>query len=591
MLDLKFVGGTIVDGTGRPGYRGDVGIKSGRIAATGAVTEDAAEIIDIAGRVISPGFIDAHTHYDAQVFWDPRLSPSCFHGVTTVIGGFCGFSIAPITAEAAAYIRPMLARVEGMALDTLENAVPWTWQSFGDFLGLIEGRIGINAGFFAGHSAIRRVVMGARAVGGKATADEVAAMQALLARSLAEGALGFSTSINNTHNDGDGNPVPSRWADYSEIVALARVVRDHEGTGLELLPDLNFGPGIRELMAEVSIAGNRPVNWNVLAISGLPNSAARAREQLAISDYARARGGEVIALTFADTPMVYNNFRSGLNFDAMPGIWPEIFKWPVEERLRRFREPEFRRAMAHDAANPPPGVRRSAFSEFEKFRFVSVEAERNKGCVGRSAGEIAAEQGRTPLDVILDVAIGDGLETIFVSDHGGQDKATFELRGRIWADDRTLIGASDAGAHLDQIDSFAFSTTLLQKGVRQHGVIGLEQAVHQITQRPAKYFGLIGRGVIAPGCHADIVVFDPGTIGRGPTYRRHDLPGSRGFRLYAEAEGIDLVLVNGVLVVRGNEHTGQLPGAVLRSGKDTKTVPLDVLRDSSAVPAFAEIPT
>jgi N-acyl-D-aspartate/D-glutamate deacylase len=578
MLDLKIVGGTVVDGTGAPGIRGDVGIRDGRVVAVGEVTEEARETIDATGRVVSPGFIDVHTHYDAQVFWDPALSPSCFHGVTTVVGGFCGFSIAPLTPASADYIKPMLARVEGMPLAALEQGVPWNWESFGDYLTLLDGRIGLNAGFFAGHSAIRRIVMGERAVGEKATPEELAAMQALLGRSLAQGALGFSTSINATHNDGDGNPVPSRWADHSEILALAGVVKDHEGTGLELLPDLNFGPGIRELMAGVSLAANRPVNWNVLAVVD-SSGEARANELLGISDFAREQGGEVIALTFADNPNIYLTLRVGMNFDALPGVWREIFKWPVEERIRRFREPQFRERMAQDAASLEPGGAGWLFAQFGEYIFASIEHEANKRYIGRKAGDIAAEEGKTGLDVLLDIAIEDHLDTVLTMDHGGRDRATHELRGRLWTDDRTLIGASDAGAHLDQIDAFAFSTALLGKGVREQQVIGLEQAVHQMTQRPARYFGLVDRGVLAPGYHADIAVFDPATVARGPTYKRYDVPGGEHYRLYADAEGIDHVFVNGVRVVSGGEHTGQLPGTVLRSGRDTQTVPMDVLQD------------
>ena len=578
MLDMKIVGGAIVDGTGRARYKGDIGIRDGRIVAVGLVEEDAQETVDATDRVVAPGFIDAHTHYDAQVFWDPKLSPSCFHGVTSVVGGFCGFSIAPLTPEAAVYLKPMLARVEGMPVDTLEQAVPWNWRSFGEYLASIDGKIGINAGFFAGHSAIRRVVMGQRAVGEKASATEVEVMKALLGQSLAEGALGFSTSMNATHNDGDGNAVPSRWADPSEILALARVVRDHEGTGLELLPNLAFGPGMKELMADFSIAGNRPVNWNVLAISGRPESDARATALLEISTYARERGGEVIALTFADTPKVFVNFNSGMNFDALPGIWPEIFRWPLAERIERLKDPELRRTMAADAATRTPEQSGGAFAQFGDYQIVSTDSERNKPYLGRTMAEIAVEQSREPLDVLLDIAIEDGLNTVLTIDFGGQDSSTFALRGRIWADDRTLIGASDAGAHLDQIDSFAFSTTLLQKGVRQHGVISLEEAVHQITQRPANYFGLIDRGTLAPGQHADIVIFDPDTVGRGPSYNRYDVPGGDNFRIYADAEGIDRVIVNGVTIVRDGEHSGALPGTVLRSGRDTRTVAIDALR-------------
>jgi N-acyl-D-aspartate/D-glutamate deacylase len=578
MLDSKIVGGEIVDGTGRAAFRGDVGIRDGRIVAIGQVDEPAQRTIDAAGKVVAPGFIDAHTHYDAQAFWDPTLSPSCYHGVTTIVGGFCGFSIAPVTRESAAYIKPMLARVEGMPLQTLEAAVPWDWSTFGEFLGKLDGRIGLNAGFFVGHSAIRRIVMGQRAVGETATPDDLAQMKALLDMSLSEGALGFSTTVSPSHNDGDGNPVPSRWADHSEIIALAGVVRAHEGAGLELLPDLEFGPGMAELLTEASRAAERPVNWNVLAVTSRPDAAAEAARKLAVTDYARERGGEVVALTIPGAPGVFMNLYTGVVFDALPGIWRELFKIPVAERIERFRDAAVRRTMAEDAARFPTTSVNAPVARFAEFRVVSTKSEQNKPYEGRLVGEIAAADGRAPLDAMLAIAVEDGLKTIFSPNYGGHERSCFELRGALWADDRTLIGGSDAGAHLDQIDTFAFSTELLQNGVRTHRVIGLEQAVHAITQRPARYFGLVDRGVIAERAHADVVVFDPATVGRGPTYMRYDLPGGRDFRLYADAIGISNVLVNGVEIVRDGEHTGALPGAVLRSGRDTRTPRLDALR-------------
>lgn len=581
MLDLKITGGTIIDGSGGARYRGDIGIKDGRIAAIGKVTEQAQRTQEIAGRVIAPGFIDVHTHYDAQVFWDPKLSPSCFHGVTTVVGGFCGFSIAPMTPEAAGYIKPMLARVEGMPLETLEKAVPWNWSSFGEYLDCIEGRIGLNAGFFVGHSPIRRIVMGARAVGEKATPRDMAAMKDLLGKSLSEGAMGFSSTISTTHNDGDGNPVPSRWASHQEIIELAAVVRDYPGTGLELLPDLDFGPGVRELLTDVSIAGNRPVNWNVLAINGRTDAAEYAARLLAVSNFARERGGEVIALTMPTTPDVYINFYTGFVFDALPGIWREVFKWPVAERMQRFRDRAVRKQMAADAVDMPPGAVMEFIAKLPNYTVVSVTAEKNKAYAGRKVSEIAAEKGCEPIDVMLDIALEDGLKTTFAPDIGGHDRRAYELRGKLWHDDRTLIGASDAGAHLDMIDSFAFSTALLQKGVREFGVITLEEAVHRITERAARYFGLVDRGRIALGNHADLVVFDAETVGRGPSYYRYDVPGNE-FRIYADARGIDHVFVNGVQIVRHGEHTGALPGKVLRSGRDTHTVALEAMREPAA---------
>ena len=577
MLDLKITGGTIVDGSGEPGFIGDIGIRDGRIIAMGAVPEDACETVDATGKIVSPGFIDVHTHYDAQVFWDPALSPSCFHGVTTVLGGFCGFSIAPMTSDALVYLAPMLARVEGMPLETLQMAVPWNWSSFGEYLDRIEGKVGLNAGFFAGHSAIRRVVMGERAVGEKATAEELSAMEELLGKSLSEGALGFSSTISATHNDGDGNPVPSRWADNSELIALARVVRDHPGTGLEFLPGVDFEPGIPELITELSLASQRPVNWNALAVSGTANAAEKAESQLAISDFARARGGEVIALTIPCTPDVFMTFKQGFVFDSLPGVWREIFKWPVAKRMERFLDPGLRRQMAEDAASVPDDAIMVFVARLAKFRVVSVLNEASKACEGRTVGEIAEAEGREPIDVMLDLALADDLMTVFAPLLSGHDHETYVLRGKIWQDDRALIGASDAGAHLDMIDTFSFSTTVLQEGVRNHGVVSLEDAVRLMTERPARYAGLIDRGQLRPGYHADIVIFDRDTVGRGPTYNRFDVPGDQ-FRVYADAEGVHHVFVNGVQIVRDGEHTGSLPGTVLRSGRDTRTVAMDAMR-------------
>lgn len=577
MLDLKITGGTIVDGSGKPGFIGDLGVRDGRIVAVGDVAEEARETVDASGKIVSPGFIDIHTHYDAQVFWDPALSPSCFHGVTTVLGGFCGFSIAPMTDDALGYLGPMLARVEGMPLETLQMAVPWNWNSFGEYLDRIEGKVGLNAGFFAGHSAIRRVVMGERAVGEKATAEELAAMEGLLGKSLAEGALGFSSTISATHNDGDGNPVPSRWASNEELIALARVVRDYPGTGIEFLPGVDFEPGIPELVTELSLASQRPVNWNALAVSSAKDAAERAERQLSMSDFARERGGEILALTIPCTPDIFLTFKQGFVLDSLPGKWREVFKWPAAERMERFCDPELRRQMAADAASVPEDAVMTFVARLANFRVVSVTNEANKVYEGQSVGEIAKAEGREPIDVMLDLALADDLMTVFSPYLGGQDHESYVLRGKLWRDDRTLIGASDAGAHLDMIDTFAFSTTVLQEGVRNHGVVSLEEAVHLISERPARYAGLIDRGTLSVGNHADIVVFDSETVGKGPTYNRFDVPGDQ-FRVYADAEGVHHVFVNGVQVVRDGAHTGSLPGTVLRSGRDTRTVAMDAMR-------------
>jgi N-acyl-D-aspartate/D-glutamate deacylase len=265
----------------------------------------------------------------------------------------------------------------------------------------------------------------------------------------------------------------------------------------------------------------------------------------------------------------------------LPGIWRQIFQVPVPERIKQLRDAGVRRQLAADAAAIDPTSQTVIITKFGNYTVVAVKSDKNKHYVGRKTARIAAEQGRDPLEVMLDIALDDGLLTTFAPDLGGHDQAAYEIRGRLWHDDRTLIGASDAGAHLDMIDTFAFSTTVLQKGVREHKVITLEEAVRQITSIPAKFLGLIDRGLLAPGYHADVVIFDRDTVARGPTYFRNDVPGDES-RIYADAIGVDHVFVNGIQIIRDGKHTGVLPGTVLHSGRDTTTVPLDVMRTESA---------
>jgi N-acyl-D-aspartate/D-glutamate deacylase len=563
MLDLVIQNARILDGTGAPERSGAIGIEGGRIRAIGKVDDRARETLDAAGCVVSPGFVDVHTHYDAQVFWDPAVSPSCFHGVTTIWGGHCGFSIAPLSPEAAPYLLTMLARVEGMPVNSLEAGVPWDWRSFGDYLGKLDGRLGVNAGFMAGHSAIRRVVMGARAVGHAATAEELDRMKRLLAQSLAEGALGFSSTVSPTHNDADGNPVPSRHATREELVALARVCRDYEGTSLEFLPAVGrFSDDIKELMSDLSTAAARPLNWNAIN-AGDPETVAN---QLSASDLARRNGGDVRALTIPQPITLRLNLFAGFVFDALNG-WDGLFRMSVAERMRVLADPAARRRLDDSARSAGP---LRGLANWAALTVHAVADPKHKRFEGRTVGEIAAEQGKAPIDAMLDLAIAEGLRTSFMPPVIGGDSALWQARGRLWADDRTVIGASDAGAHLDMIDTFAFSTQVLGNGVREHHVISLEDAVHQLTQVPAELMGLRERGVLREGWHADLVVFDPATVASGPVHMRPDLPCNEP-RIYADAHGVHHVFVNGVAIVRDGRHTGALPGIALRSGRDTYT--------------------
>jgi N-acyl-D-aspartate/D-glutamate deacylase len=568
MLDVVIRRGEVVDGSGAPARRADVAIQDGRIAAIGEVQGDAHRVIDARGMVVCPGFVDVHTHYDAQVFWDGTLSPSSYHGVTTVIGGNCGFSIAPLAPDAGDYLMRMLARVEGMPLESLQAGVPWDWQSFGEYLDKLEGRLAVNAGFMVGHSALRRVVMKERAVGHAASDADLSAMVALLRRSLAEGGLGFSSTISPTHNDGEGQPVPSRHAKREELVALARAVRDFPGTTLEFLPGVGiFTDEQKALMADLSLAANRPLNWNVLAPSAGNEEMVAA--QLSATDYARSRGAEVVALTVPQAMTVRINLLSGFVFDALPG-WAELFRLPVAERIRKLGDPVYRKQLDENAKSERAGLLRG-LARWEIFRVVEAFTPETKRWEGRTISELAQESGQEPFDAMCALAVADGLRTQFMPPTGGDKIEDWQARARTWLDDRTVIGASDAGAHLDMIDTFAVPTQVLGNGVRKHGVIALEEAVRQLSDVPARLYGVRERGRLVPGWHADVVVFDPKSIACGPTYTRFDLPAGAG-RLYADSEGIEHVFVNGVEIVSGGSHTGEWPGRVLRSGRDTDTV-------------------
>ena len=567
MLDVNIRGGEVVDGTGGPRRRADVGVRDGRVVAIGDVDEEAARTIDAGGRVVTPGFIDIHTHYDAQILWDPATTPSPFHGVTSVVGGNCGFTIAPVEPSETDYLTKMLARVEGMPLESLVAGVPYDWRSFGEYLGRLDGTLAVNAGFLVGHSAIRRVVMGDDAVGNAARPEQVEAMTRLLGESIEAGGLGFSSSQATTHNDGNGDPVPSRSATPDELVALAAEAGRHDGTTLEFIPAVGgFNEEHLELMARMSRAADRPLNWNVL----VPNAAraAMAWKALEASDYAAERGGRVVALTVPDVMRTHLTFKAGFVFDALPG-WNKTMALPPAEKMRALADPAERARLAERAASKDAGMLRG-IAAWENLTIVETFAPAHQGLEGRRVGDIAAERGQEPFDALLDIVVADELRTVLLPPLAGNDDASWQLRRDIWRDKRAVVGASDAGAHLDMLSTFTYSTAML-RSCRDRSLMGLEEAVQLLTDRQARLYGLRERGRIAEGWCADLVVLDPDRVGPAPVVWRNDLPAGAG-RLYAGAEGIDHVLVNGVEIARDGELTGERPGTLLRSGRDSETV-------------------
>jgi N-acyl-D-aspartate/D-glutamate deacylase len=567
MLDVLIYGGDVVDGTGALRRRADVGIVDGRITQIGEISEAAKHSIDATGKVVTPGFIDLHTHYDAQAFWDTSLSPSPLHGVTTVIGGNCGFTIAPLTPQDGDYLMRMLARVEGMPLESLQQGLPWNWETTGEYLDAIDGTLLPNAGFLVGHSALRRVVMHDDANRREATQAEIDQMCDLLRDGLRSGGLGFSSTWSPSHNDHTGVPVPSRHGSRAELIALCAVVSEFPGTTLEFIPAVGeFSEETFELMGDMSAAGNRPLNWNLLQVYA--QNWDLVQHQLRGFDIAKKRGGKVLALTLPDTFRIRLNLKSGFILDILNG-WDELMAMPDAEKLAMLRDPKGREEM-NRLAQSTQGPTRS-IGNWGAYILLETFTDKWKKYEGRIIGDIAKELNRDPWDLLADIVVDDSLNTVIANQDKGQDSATWKRRVEVWRDERAIVGASDAGAHLDMIDSFAFSTTLIARAVRDESLMELEEAVFHLTDRPARLYGLRDRGRLEVGYHADVVVLDPETVGPGPVYTKFDMPAGAG-RVYGEAIGIHHVLVNGVPAVHEGEILSTRPGTLLRSGRDTDTV-------------------
>ncbi|HEX6417059.1 MAG TPA: amidohydrolase family protein [Acidimicrobiales bacterium] len=578
MLDLIIRGATIVDGTGAPGHPGDVGVRDGRIAAVvhrdqdpAGIAEPAAGTLDATGLVVCPGFIDPHTHYDAQLLWDPSASPSNLHGVTSIVAGNCGFTLAPLHAEDADYLRRMMAKVEGMPLAALERGVDWRWESFADYLDRLDGHIGVNAGFMVGHCALRRYVMGADAVGNPATPGQLGAMVRLLHESIAAGGLGLSTTLSSTHTDGDGRPVASRHAGRDELLTLCAAVGEHEGTFLEGAFEGGldkFSDDEIELVAAMSAAAGRPINWNVLTVdSSVPD---RVPRQLAAADRATEVGGRVVALTMPVLVPMNMSFGTFCALWLMPG-WGEVMRLPVAEKKAALADPALRRKLVEASHSEAAGVFRR-LAGWDRYVVGDTYSAGNAGLTGRVVGDIAAERGQDPFDTLVEIVVEDDFRTVLWPMPTDNDDESWRMRQEVWGDPRVILGGSDAGAHLDRMCGCTYTTRLLADCLHGRRLVSLERAVQMLTQAPAELFGLAGRGTVAPGNHADLVVFDPETVGAESARLVEDLPGGAA-RLTAGSLGVVRVYVAGVATVEDGRATGATPGRVLRSGADTVTVP------------------
>ncbi|HUY65046.1 MAG TPA: amidohydrolase family protein [Acidimicrobiales bacterium] len=551
--DIVISGGTVIDGTGAPGRRGDVAVTGGRITAVGDDLSGHRRL-DASGQIVAPGFIDIHTHYDAQVFWDPWLTPSSHHGVTTVVAGNCGFSIAPVKSADVQLLARTLQHVEDMSFDTLAVGVPWNeFETFPQYLDAVERRgTSLNFGCYVGHTAVRLYVMGDDAYERPATAEEIARMQQTVAQSMAGGAIGFATSASPTHNGDGGRPVPSRVADLDELRALLVPVRQARRGVVALLPG---GVLTNDDVFDLQRGVGRPVTWTaLLTVKNYPYH----EKVIAEHDAARADGVEVWPQVSC-RPLVFQmNLAEPFTLNSRPSF-SSIMGLSHQDRLTAYRDPAWRASAWEELSGAGGGF---------PFNWAAVsvaESPSRPDLVDRPVLELAAERGCTALDVVLDMSIEDDLKTRFWSVVANDDQ-----EGIAWLlpRDNVLLGLADSGAHVSQLCDACFATDLLGNWVRERQVMTLERAVHKLTAEPAGVYGLADRGVVAPGMAADLCVFDPETIAPGPLRRVRDFPAD-GERLTADAPvGMTHVLVNGVPIrvdaAAQAEGLDSHPGRVLR---------------------------
>ena len=567
MSRLLITNGTVVDGTGAPRRAADVLVDDGRIAWIGTRSDVAvAETVDAQGLVVAPGFIDVHTHFDAQALWDPALSPAPAHGVTTVIAGNCGFSLAPSSDGNVDYLQRMMARVEGIPLEAIRAGIDWSWKTVPEYLDRIGGNVGPNIGFLAGHSVIRREAMGDRAAREPATEADVRVMEQLLTEILDAGALGFSSSLAVVHHDGDGRPVPSRLAAHDELLRLSAVVADSPAVAVQMNSpgsvDGFTAPEV-ELMIGMSLASGRALNWNVLNVRA--KNPRFTDRQVAASYEAERAGARIYALMLPHSQRLRFTLKSGVILSNLPG-WDRVLSLPQDERIAALSDDETRRRL-REGSMSGEGYVGAVGRSIDRMELTDTFDVTNQRFVGRSVGDIAEELGTTPVDALIELALADRLEAGFRSPRSEREDELWGERRRAWNDPFVVLGGSDAGAHLDMMCGSVYTTSLLGEGVRDRKLLSLEQAVSLLTREPAQLYGLRDRGELREGAAADIVVFDPAEVRPGPERLEHDLPGGCP-RVVAAAEGIHHVFVNGVSLVEHGRPTGARPGTLLRAGRD-----------------------
>ena len=561
--DLLIKNGTVVDGSGLPRFQADVAIAEGKIAAIGKIREGAREIIDAEGHVVSPGFVDGHTHMDAQVFWDPLGTCSCWHGITSVVMGNCGFSLAPCSEEDKLLVMRNLERAEDISPEAMEAGIKWSWTTYPEYLDAVE-RLpkGINYSAYIGHSALRTYVMGERAFTEEATPGDLEAMKREVCSAIQAGAAGFTTSRTRNHQTPDGQPVASRLATWDEVRHLVGVLGElnagvfeiaGEDTGLNPDRIQDYCNRLKALAVDTGV----PVTFGMFSAPKAPDY---WRPFFALADETAAAGGRMFIQVHSRPISVLQSFESVTSFDKLP-VWRDIRKLSLAEQEAALRNPDMRQKLVQSANQPPQEGTRAVGAEARAANFKWLFPIMDRAVPPyESVAEIAAERNQDPVETYIELALDKGLKRFFMQPlTNTHEPSTLEMMQH----PRSVITFSDSGAHVSQIMDSSLQTHLLSYWVREQEALTLEDAVHQLSFVPASHWKLAGRGLLREGWNADVVIFDPQTVEPQVPELTYDLPaGAR--RLKQKANGFLATIVNGEVVLRNNEHTGALPGQLLR---------------------------
>ncbi|MEN9727373.1 MAG: hypothetical protein RL434_1739, partial [Pseudomonadota bacterium] len=550
--------GTVVDGTGAPRQQADIGVKDGIIVDVGKVSGSAARTIDASDLIVAPGFVDPHTHYDAQICWDDITTPSCWHGVTTVVMGNCGVGIAPCRPETREIAAWDLVNVEAIPFDVLSKGVTWDWETFPQYMDAAERRgSGLNLGFLAALTPFRHYVLGEESMERAATAEETAKISGLLREAMEAGAMGFTSTFAGQHIGYQGRPLACRLASDAELKSYSNVLRDLGRGAIEIALTNEVSvldPREYELLDMLLTESGRPVTWLAL-LNREDNPEAPQRTLREAADLLK-RGA--LPQVTCRPMMTQIDLRKPFLFANMP-CWNPAFNRPPEEQAQLYRDQKFR-----DAFREALKVPKIFTGDWSRAIIHEVANPALQPLLGRNVESVARERGKDPMDTFLDLALEDNLEMQFTYELFNSDESRIP---ELIKDPRTIIGLSDGGAHVDMFCDAGYCTYLLGTWVRDREVMSLEHAVKRITTEPAALFGIRNRGRIAPGLAADFAIFDLARVGSGKRGEmRNDLPGG-GRRLVVPARGIEYTIVNGTPLFEAGRDTGARPGQVLRSGR------------------------